>query len=116
MYESNIHSFVVSDYIAVFNQNGTNFTSIKVNENGMFNITVNDEDLLSSYIFSLKNSSSDNWYNYSAVDISGRTSYFANTSHIISSTNGQTAQWKYYVNDSNGTMYESYTHSFAVSN
>ena len=116
MYESNIHSFVVSDYIAVFNQNGTNFTSIKVNENGMFNITVNDEDLLSSYIFSLKNSSSDNWYNYSAVDISGRTSYFANTSHIISSTNGQTLQWKYYVNDSNGTMYESNTYSFAVNN
>src|SRR3989338_9923603 len=101
MYESNIHSFVVSDYIAVFNQNGTNFSSIKVNENGMFNITVNDEDLLSSYIFSLKNSSALEWYNYSAVDILG-TSFTIRTNHTISSTNNQVVQWKYYVNDSNG--------------
>ena len=51
--------------------------------------------------FSMKNSTNDNWYNYSAFSIEGRrTEYFINTSHSISSNVSQTLQWKYYVNDS----------------
>ncbi|HLD06256.1 MAG TPA: hypothetical protein VJC16_01845 [Candidatus Nanoarchaeia archaeon] len=114
MYESDTHSFAVADFIPVFTQNGTNFSSIRANENGLFNVTVEDTDGMEAYIFSLKNSSSAAWYNYSAVGISGKTDAFLNSSHAISSTNGQVAEWKYYVNDSNGTMYESGNQAFTV--
>ena len=115
MYNSSVNNITISDYTAVFSQNGTNATSIRKTDNMMFNITARDEDQLAMYIFSLKNSSSDSWYNYSAVSIWGNTSYFINTTHSISSNVSQTLQWKYYVNDTNGTMYESKVHSFVVS-
>src|SRR3989338_580946 len=114
MYNSSVNDILISDYIALFSQNGTNFTSIRKKENAMFNITVRDDDQLAMYIFSLKNSTNDEWYNYSAVSIGGNISYFINVSHSISSTNNQAVQWRYYVNDTNGTMYDSGAHYFTV--
>ena len=70
MYNSSVFNIVISDTYATWTRNGTNFTSIRKTDNGMFNVTVNDADGLDRCIFSLKNSTNDNWYNYSALDIS----------------------------------------------
>ena len=114
MYNSSVNNILISDTQLTFSQNGTNTTSYYINDNVLFNITATDVDELASYIFSMKNSSSDSWYNYSAVDISGNTSYFINTTHSISSTNGQTLSWRYYVNDSGGVMNDSGIHQFSI--
>ncbi len=58
------------DFEMNFYQNGTNFTNIKINENGLFNITANDSDGLSGYIFSWRNST-ENWENDSWVNQGG---------------------------------------------
>ncbi|MBI4149371.1 hypothetical protein HY491_02905, partial [Candidatus Woesearchaeota archaeon] len=113
MYESSTHAFTVTEASAVFSQNGTNFTSIRRRDNGMFNITVTDPDGLAAYIFSLKNDTSTAWYNYSAVSISG-LAYNISVNHSISTNRSQASQWKFYVNDTAGIMYESVTHAFVV--
>src|SRR3989338_7155362 len=106
MYNSSINDIMISDTYATWQNNGTNFTSIKVNENGMFNLTINDADGLNSAIFSLKNSSGADWYNYSALRISG-TSYELMYNVTISSNSTQVLSWRYYFNDSFGVMYNS---------
>ena len=104
--ESSVYSITISDTSSTWSNNGTNFSLIKVNEKGMFNITVNDADGLNSAIFSLKNSSAANWYNYSALRISG-TSYELRYNLTISSNATQVLSWMYYFNDSAGAMYNS---------
>ena len=54
MYSSDIHSFVVfqDTQPPSWTFNRTNFTSIKTNENGQFNITYEDENALDTILFS----------------------------------------------------------------
>src|SRR3989338_618975 len=74
----------------------------------MFNATIEDNNDLSHYIFSMKNSSTAEWDNYTAVFIGGRrTTYFANVSRNITTTEGEVLQWRYYANDTEGNMYAS---------
>ena len=76
MYESAVHIFVVADYALAFTQNGTNFSSIKTNEHGLLNATLEDQDGLAAYILSVQNSSTDSWFNYSAAQITGNIKTF----------------------------------------
>ena len=105
----------ILDTYTTWSNNGTNFTSIKANENGMFNVTVNDADELDRCIFSLRNDTSLNWYNYSALDVSG-TSYELRYNITISTRRNETLSWRYYCNDSSGTMYNSSENSITISN
>ncbi|MBI4149238.1 hypothetical protein HY491_02220 [Candidatus Woesearchaeota archaeon] len=103
-----IFSIVISDTIMSFAQNGTNFTSLRTGDNGMFNITAKDDDGLAMAIFSTRNTTSGVWFNFSAVKIGG-TSYPIRYNYTSRADDGKAFQWKFYVNDTGGTINESNT-------
>ncbi|MBI4149466.1 hypothetical protein HY491_03385, partial [Candidatus Woesearchaeota archaeon] len=101
-------SLVISDTIMSFAQNGTNFTSLRTGDNGMFNITAKDDDGLAMAIFSTRNTSGEAWFNFSAVKIGG-TSYPIRYNYTSRADDGKAFQWKFYVNDTGETINESNT-------
>ena len=105
---TDVFSMVISDTIMSFAQNGTNFTSLRTGQNGMFNITAKDDDGLAMAIFSTRNTTGEAWFNFSAVKIGG-TSYPIRYNYTARADDGKAFQWKFYVNDTGGTINESNT-------
>ena len=105
---TDVFSMVISDTIMSFTQNGTNFTSLRTGQNGMFNITAKDDDGLAMAIFSTRNDTAGPWHNFSAINIGG-TSYPIRYNYTARADDGKAFQWKFYVNDTGGTVNESNT-------
>src|SRR3989344_2147307 len=59
-------------------------------------------------IFSTRNTTSGVWFNFSAIAIGG-TSYPIRYNYTARAADGTAFQWKFYVNDTGGTMNESNT-------
>src|SRR3989338_3516858 len=99
----------------IFNSNTTNFTTIATNENGLFGINFTDNTQVDSIIFS-RNENNAGWVNETTISNIGASAYSALFNYIITSTRGQTFEWKFYANDTKGNFNETPIWNLVVAN
>ncbi|MEA2035931.1 MAG: NosD domain-containing protein [Nanoarchaeota archaeon] len=97
-----------------FRGNWTNASSVRVNGNATFNITISDNFGLSYYIFSW-NGTGEGWLNDSAKTISG-TSIKILVNKTTNLTRGNNIAYRWYANDSAGNLNLSILRTFTVVN
>ena len=105
-------SFNMSNANAAFQSNTTNDTSPTKDEAIQINITLTDEDVLSSFIFSWDNGT-NTLVNDSARNLTG-TSQIVSVNKTIERTRGITLTWKWYVNDTTGAWNQSGNYTIIV--
>ncbi len=103
---------IVSDTTSpTWSNNGLNATTIRVGDRVEFNATWQDNVNLSGYVFSINDTG--NWVNSSLIPFTTSTSNYTTT---ITSTRGETVQWKFYAVDTSNNWANTSTFEFIVAN
>jgi len=101
----------IQDY-GLWSNNGTNFTSIKFADFGLFNVTFEDEDTIAGCLFSYNNDS-QGWVNDTWVSKSGNITDLT-TKKKMTGKYLDIYEWRYYCNDTETIMYNSSINSIII--